>query len=106
VSYHVDIIGIEPLIGTQTLIGRVHADSEAGLRIEADQEDQLRETVLQIVSDVNPEHDPIDFLTRLAERCDYTYMIASAPHEREECPFESVGSTISVDVKHQSAQPA
>lgn len=103
-SYHVDMLAIDPLVGTQTLLGRVFADSESGLQIEGD--DQLRETVMRIVPDIDPSVAPAEFLDALAKRTDYTYMIASAAHEIGECHIHAVGDTVRGGVEHHTAQPA
>lgn len=89
-AYHVDIVGLDPMSGKEKLIGRVGVD-DGELRIEAHDEDQLRDTLRRIVPDVDPVEDPTGFVQRLPERVDYTHMIASNPHAEDECPFDAIG---------------
>jgi hypothetical protein len=87
--YHVDVIRNEPMTGKQTLLGRVHVDGE--LRIEAEDEGRLLDTLRQVVPDIDPDEDPAGFVAALAERMDYTYVIASVQHADDECPFDAIG---------------
>ena len=89
-SYHVDVIGNEPLTGKQRLLGRVHVE-DGDLRIEAAEEGTLMDTLRQIVPDIDPGEDPAAFVAALPERMDSTYVIASAQHADEECPFDALG---------------
>jgi hypothetical protein len=87
--YHVDVIGNELMTGKQKLFGRVHVDGE--LRIEAEDEGRLLETLRQVVPDIDPDEDPAGFVAALTERMDYTYVIASVQHAGDECPFDAIG---------------
>ncbi len=106
-AYHVDIISNKLMTGEQVLLGRVHVD-DGGFHIEAADPDQMLDTLRRIVPEIDPDEEPTDFVALLPERVDYTHVIASNPHQADECEFGAVGSTIEITdgAQHHSAQHA
>ena len=108
-AYHVDVISNELMTGEQRLLGRVHVEPDGHLHIEAAVEDQLLDTLKRIVPEIDPNDDPVSFVELLPERVDYTYMVASNPHEMHDCAFPGgIGQAIKItDAESQhSAQHA
>jgi hypothetical protein len=93
-SYHVDVIGNEPLTGRQTLLARLLVENDR-LVVDAGRDDatsdQMMTTLERIVPEINPTDDPEGFIAAVQERMDYTYMIASALHSDDECRFDAIG---------------